>query len=79
MHSDRERAELLYEIERHTRFIERLVTELSELDDVKPQNLGNPHFEATRTSRQRRLDQEREVLIHSKAILMELETRALDS
>ena len=79
MHSDSERAELLGEIERHTRFIERLVVELRELDDVKLQNAENPHFDATRTSRQRRLDHEREILIRSKAILMEFETRTLDS
>jgi len=79
VHPDRERAELLGEIERHTRFIERLIVELRELDDVKLQNAGNPHFEATRTSRQRRLDQEREILVRSKAVLMELKARALDS
>jgi hypothetical protein len=55
------------------------MVELRELDDVKCENAGNPHFEATRTSRQRRLDHEREILVRSQAALLELEARVLDS
>jgi hypothetical protein len=79
MYSDKERGEMLCDIERHKRFIDRLIVELKELDDVKLQNAGNPHFEATRISRQRRLDSEREILVRSEAVLKEWETRALAS
>ncbi len=79
LHSNNERREMLCDIERHKRFIERLIVELKELDDVKLQNAGNPHFEATRISRQKRLDREREILVRSEAVLKESEARALDS
>ena len=79
LHLNNERGEMLCDIERHKRFIERLIVELKELDDVKLQNAGNPHFEETRISRQRRLDREREILVRSEAVLKESEARALDS
>jgi hypothetical protein len=79
MHSDKEQGEVLSDIQRRKRFIERLIVELKELDDVKLQNAGNPHFEATRISRQRRLDHEREILVRSEAVLKEWEARACDS